>query len=404
MSTNRRRGAKILLLVCLALTAHLYFAADNSNCSDTQAPTYPEASESNNAFIPFVNAPFPILTYSPAFDLSITTEWNKPKYIGRAAMDTGSTGVMIGGGLLGFSDATKFEKSRPGSEYLSSSGRLWTGYWIDADVTFYLAERDEQGQRQQVVSHIPILAVNESSTCLAYGKLGYCPEEEKQNVVKWPNSTHYLGVGFGRGSVQQPQASPDKNPFVNVGKIRGSEVKDIHQGYIITQNGIHVGLTKDLAAQFRKTKLDVRAGSKAPDWAMANMATRINGSPYNHGKALFDTGINRSYVTVHQDIQSKTKTEPSRLIKNNPKVLVPGSVVEVLVPDEKNPIANYTVTVTGDPQGMEPLGYVMKDPPSPSSTTGLFINTGRMFYDGFDAMLDSECGWFGLRNRQEPMT
>ncbi|TDZ53176.1 hypothetical protein CTRI78_v007087 [Colletotrichum trifolii] len=382
-----------------AASAILPLTLAQEQCSSVEPPTYPEANPYNTAFLPFVNPPFPDLTSTPSFGISVKTEWSKNKYIRRAGMDTGSTGVVIGGGLLGLSDSTQFDRSTPGNEYLSSSGRLWTGYWIQADVTFYTAERDEKGRRNQVVTHVPILAVNESSICFAFAKQGYCSDSDKSSVSEWPTDIHYIGVGFGRGSVQQPQALPDKVPFVNVGKISGEDVEDIHQGYILSQAGIRVGLTSDEVAPFHKTKLDVRPDSKSNDWQMVNMAIRIDDSPFNYGKALLDTGINQSYVAVNQDIQSEVKTEPSRLIKNSPRVLAPGSVVEVFIPDEKNPIANYTVTVTGNPTaaGIEPPGFVMEAPPSPSSTTGPFINTGRMVYNGWDAMLDSDCGWFGLK-------
>ncbi|KAF9880311.1 adhesin aida-i [Colletotrichum karsti] len=388
------------LTASLALAAIVSLASADHDCSDSAPPTYPEATDYNTAFIPFANPPFPSIKSTPSFSISITTEWNvnkKPKYIRSAGMDTGSTGVMIGGGLLGFSDATPLDKSRPGNEYLSSSGRLWSGYWIDADVTFYMKEKDDKGKRKRVVSHIPILAVQESCICFYFKEHGNCPDDQKQNITMWPSDIHYIGVGFGRGSDEQPQALPNKVAFVNVGHIKGEEVEDIHQGYILSQTGVQVGLTQDKVADFKKTKLSVRTGSTAPDWAMADMSIRINDSPYNHGKALFDTGIPQSYVAVYDDIQSHVKTEASQSLKNGPQVLVPGSVVEVLIPDEKNPIANYTVTVTSNPQGMEPPGYVMEKPPAPTSTTGPFINTGRMFYEGFDAMLDSDCGWFGLR-------
>ncbi|KAF6803709.1 adhesin aida-i [Colletotrichum sojae] len=383
----------------LALAAALPLAFAEDGCSDSEPPVYPAANPYNNALIPFVNPPFPALTSTPSLSISVKTEWNKNKYIRSAGMDTGSTGVVIGGGLLGFSDSTNIDKSKPGNEYLSSSGRLWTGYWISADVTFYIAEKDEKGRRKQVIAHVPILAVNESSICFAFAEYGYCPEGNKTEVVSWPTTIHYIGVGFGRGSDQQPQALPDKIPFINVGQIRGEDVDDIHQGYILSQRGVQVGLTSDSVASFKKTKLQPRAGSTDNDWQMASMAIRINNSPYNTGKALFDTGINQSYIAVYENIRSTVKTNKSSLIKGGPDVLVPGSVVQVLVPDENNPIANYTVKVTGNPtaSGPEAPGYVMEKPPSASSTTGPFINTGRMFYNEFDAMLDSDCGWFGLR-------
>ncbi|KAJ0159657.1 hypothetical protein CTA2_9338 [Colletotrichum tanaceti] len=384
----------------LAAVAQVAAAA---SCPASGPPTYPKATPENTAFIPFVNK-FPLVDSTPSLEFSVATKWSAPVSVPSAGMDTGSTGVMIGAGLLGFSDGNApFDKSRPGNEYLSSSGRLWQGYWVDANLTFR-AGPDERGYRQDVVTAVPVMLVTEASVCRAWKTQGSCTEAQKSNVTMWPTNIHYIGVGFGRGSSEQPDALPDKVPLIHVTHIGGLPVAaDLHQGYIVTKDGVEVGLTSDNAAGFCKTKLELRAGSTKTDWQMAKMAIRINNSPWDHGHALFDTGIPQAYVAVNNDVSSRANTTTSKFIKTHPKVLARRSKVVVAVPDEKNPIATYTVIAQGagrpDPATMQPSGFVMEAAPSPDK--GPYINTGRMFYNGFDAMFDSQCGWFGLSELSE---
>ncbi|GKT49483.1 uncharacterized protein ColSpa_09664 [Colletotrichum spaethianum] len=383
------------LYTSLVLSATIHLATAGS-CPASGPPTYPKATTQNTAFIPFVKT-FPLMNNTPSFEFSIATKWSSTKHVAAAGMDTGSTGVMIGGGLLGFSDSTQFDKSRPGNEYLSSSGRLWQGYWIDANLTFY-TEADERANRQEIIATVPIMVVTEASICRAWKTQGSCTEAQKSNVTMWPNDIHYIGVGFGRGSSEQPDALPDKVPLIHIAQIGVDKVKDIHQGYIITKDGVKVGLTTDNAEGFCKTKLELRAGSNDTDWQMVKMAIKINDSPWNYGHALFDTGIPQAYVAVYKNVSSRANTTTSEYIKTHPQVLARGSKVVVSVPDDKNPIATYTVIAQGagkpDPATMQPSGFVMEA--EPSKEKGPYINTGRMFYNDFEALFDSECGWFGL--------
>ncbi|TQN66906.1 hypothetical protein CSHISOI_08519 [Colletotrichum shisoi] len=395
-------------LAAVAQLAAAAAAAAAASCPASGPPTYPKATPENTAFIPFVNK-FPLIDSTPSLEFSVSTRWSAPVSVPSAGMDTGSTGVMIGAGLLGFSDTNApFDKSRPGNEYLSSSGRLWQGYWIDANLTFRTGA-DERGYRQDVVTAVPVMIVTEASVCRAWKTQGSCTEAQKSNITMWPSNIHYVGVGFGRGSSEQPDALPDKVPLIHVTQIGGQPVGggggggDMHQGYIITRDGVEVGLTSENAGGFCKTKLELRVGSTPTDWQMAKMAIRINDSPWDHGHALFDTGIPQAYVAVDDDVSSRANTTTSKFIKTHPKVLARRSKVVVAVPDEKNPIATYSVAAQGagrpDPATMQPSGFVVEA--APSADRGPYINTGRMFYNGFDAMFDAECGWFGLSEISE---
>ena len=247
------------------------------------------------------------------------------------------------------------------------------------------------GQRQ-VEARIPVLAVTENATCTDFTG-GACLR--KTDVTRWPKGIRYMGVGFGRGSSEQPQATPDKNPLLNVVAVDGESV-ETHAGYIVTQAGVHVGLTAENTRAFRQTKLVRRPDSSAPrDWQMVGMEISIDGSPSEEGLALFDTGIPQSYVRVsNATYQGLAKKGFCQGVKNS-TILCPKSEVKVLVGDGASPVGEFDV-VAGDPhEQMDPVEFRMERP----SSSGTFINTGRHFYYGFEAMLDGKCGWFGLKKR-----
>ncbi|KAI4150893.1 MAG: hypothetical protein LQ340_003830 [Diploschistes diacapsis] len=301
-------------------------------------------------------------------------------------MDTGSTGLAISALDLGLKGAD-FSLYPKGTEYLSSSRRLWQGYWVPSNITF-------PADVGNVTAQVPILLVVRNGTCYNFTN-GDCTDLRR--AVEWPTGIKYMGVGFGRGSDEQPQALPDKVLFINVVSINCTKV-DMHAGYIITQQGVQVGLTATNTAGFNVTKLDLSPQSLSLlDWKMVNMSIGIDNSTWNHGQALFDTGISQSYIRVDQATYDRTQTE----FFNGHNVLKPGSRVSVIVGDVSSPIAYYNVVANDTENPLNPaLGqYVLE---KPSATKAPFINTGRSFYKGFDAMLDAECGWFGLRSNSAP--
>ncbi|KAK1478517.1 cytochrome P450 [Colletotrichum cuscutae] len=116
----------------LYLSSHLgsVGVGRGGNMPRVRTPSIPvTATENNTAFIPFINK-FPDINTTPSLTFTVMTKdletlKMKAVTIKSAGMDTGSTGVMIGAGVLGFDAKTQFDKSKPGNEYLSSSGRLW---------------------------------------------------------------------------------------------------------------------------------------------------------------------------------------------------------------------------------------------------------------------------------------
>ena len=52
-----------------------------------------------------------------------------------------------------------------------------------------------------------------------------------------------LGIGFARRHDHQAQSGPSKNPFLNVAAINGGKAERLRRGYLVTRQGVFVGLT-----------------------------------------------------------------------------------------------------------------------------------------------------------------
>ncbi|KAL9073478.1 MAG: hypothetical protein Q9161_002899 [Pseudevernia consocians] len=309
-------------------------------------------------------------------------------------MDTGSTGVTIGAKQLGlrYKNLTKYQ---PGSEFLSSSGVFWEGYWInasDVNLTFTAAN---------VTAKVPILAVTKTSICGNFHN-GTCQEASKTNITLWPSHIRYLGVGFGRWSTQQPAGTPDKVPLTNIAFVDGAPVPGgaMHIGYVINSTGVEVGLTSENTQGFASTKLGLTPGSPAPrDWAQVNMSLAVDDSHWNDGSALFDTGISQSYIRVDEETTRQLQKTLIMDRGKNHSVLTPRSKVQMRIGTAPNVIAYYNVTVSDKDNIVRPYRGEFR---TEAATVPAFLNTGRYFYKGFDVLFDAECGWFGLKWKGEP--
>lgn len=123
----------------------------------------------------------------PTLKYSIRINGSSHALVSNASMDTGSMSFGIALPLLNITE--KYAKRfRNASECLSSSGRVWKGYWIDADqvdLTFHTGNDDSSN----ITSNVPIFAVASVCNCSksAYppctGICTCCPA----------NRTNYLG-------------------------------------------------------------------------------------------------------------------------------------------------------------------------------------------------------------------
>ncbi len=301
-------------------------------------------------------------------------------------MDTGSTGVVISASDLPGYSAAKAAAYPAGWEFLSSSKRLWVGHWVPTTIVF-LDARGEAARAQ-----VPILVVETAMRCPGYdvkGAPGTCAEPSE--VVNLPKGIAYLGVGFGREGNGQSQGTPDKNPLLNLTAIGGQPIASgsFRKGYVVTQEGVRVGLTASVAAGFRFLKLDARGAGGPLDWLQAPMHVAAGDQPAQPGSLLIDTGIPTMYLGVAHPEALQTVTETNPSTKKPAKVLAPGQTVTITVPTQ--PATTFAFTM-GSGEATVPSQVLVNSP----SAKG-FVNTGRHVLRRYEVMFDADGGWFGLR-------
>ena len=120
-------------------------------------------------------------------------------------------------------------------------------------------------------------------------------------------------------------------------------------------------------------------------------------SHLNNGTALFDTGINYSFI---QFDKATTKHLHTRRLNGERKVLTDNSTVFMRIGDAPDYIGSYNVTVGDENNVLRPSRGEFRVE-KPNLRSGAFINTGRFFYRGFDTLFDAQNGYFGVRWKDE---
>ena len=302
-------------------------------------------------------------------------------------MDTGSTGVVISAADLPGWSADKVAAYPRGWEFLSSSKRLWVGRWVPTAVAFVDAAGAELAR-----SEVPILVVDTELNCPGYDvktSPGTCAAPKA--TISMPKGIAYMGVGFGREGNGQTQGTPDKNPLLNLAAIDGRPIAPAtyRRGYVVTRDGVHVGLTPANTGGFRFAKLGKQGPNGPLDWPQAPMRVAAGSLPAQPGALLIDTGIPTMYLGVADPAALKTQTQTNANDKAQSKVLAPGQTVTITVPTQ--PVTTLAFT-TGQGDAIAPT-QVLVNSPMPTA----FVNTGRHALRGFDVLFDADGGWFGLR-------
>ena len=109
-----------------------------------------------------------------------------------------------------------------------------------------------------------------------------------------PSGIAMVGVGFAREHDHQSQSTPDKNPLLRIAGGGGER----RRGYILSPEGVHVGLTgANTRGDFRYIKL--QRAAERPDWAPLPACISINGqTPPACGSMLMDTGVSAMFITL----------------------------------------------------------------------------------------------------------
>ncbi len=309
--------------------------------------------------IPFANGPISA-RHVPQVWLKLSG--SAPRRFG---MDTGSTGIVVAADH--FRPGPGDTDDGPGRLVYNSSGRILNGERYTTDVVIH---RDES--TPVATARVQVLRVTHI-TCLERAR-DCRPETNPRDVA-------FMGVGFARSAAQGTAAGAARNPFVSlVSLASGEPPASVRPGYLVTRTGVHLGMTPELTRNFAFVKLAPGETSRpgAPDWSAAPMTVSVDGTAGN-GTILMDTGINYMFL-------SPPRGAPLMRGRRAPE----GTRIAIYLPDLRHPqpaFYAFTVGERGNPLRPEKVEVV--------HDRGVFVNTGRLFLEGFDYLYDAAGGYVG---------
>jgi hypothetical protein len=311
--------------------------------------------------IPFANG-----SIGPAYvpQVWLKLQGSAPRRFG---MDTGSTGVVVA--AEHYTPGPGDVAEGPGRLIYNSSGRILNGERFTTDVVI---QRD--GTTPLATARVQVLRVTHI-TCLEHAR-DCRPEREPRGVA-------FMGVGFDRNSAQGTEGTAPRNPFTTLVSLASrAPVSSVRPGYMVTRSGVRLGMTPELVRDFAFIKLTPSplARPGAPEWNAAPMTVSVDGVE-SHGTLLIDTGINYMFLSPPPGSRLPPGTRAPA-----------GTRIAVYLPDRRSPQpATYAFTVGdgGNPLHPEKV-EVVRD-------RGVFVNTGRMFLEGFDYLYDAAGGYVGWR-------
>jgi hypothetical protein len=356
---RRRRVAAGTLVLCCGILALATPAAAGPR------PDYADGRA--GTFLPYLNAPArgDDIDRSPRLGLSFGGE---PRPV---LMDTGSTGIVVSASRIPEVDALP---AKPGRITYSSSGRIMIGRWVTTPVTIW----GRNGARV-TTAPIPVLAVDRIDCT---GRARRCTPEDA------PGHVAMMGVGFGREYDGQSRGTPETNPLLNL----ATGDRPVHRGYVVTREGVHVGLTAaNTHGDFRFAKLDPHP-SIPGEWQGVPACISVSGRAPACGRGLLDTGVTAMFVTLPGDAAGDA-------VADGGTALLPGTRLSLSFPESSAPGAStaaaYDVVVGDQNAPMAPdKVFLNTTRPAP------FVNTGLHVLEGFDLLYDAEGGYYGFRRRR----
>jgi hypothetical protein len=309
--------------------------------------------------IPYANGP---ISATRLPEIWLRLHGSAPRRFG---MDTGSTGIVVS--AEHFTPGPGDVDDGPGRLVYNSSGRILNGERYTTDVVI---QRD--GDTPFATARVQVLRVTQI-TCLERAR-DCRPEPEPRGVA-------FMGVGFDRESAQGTQASPPKNPFTSLVSLASrAPLASVRPGYVLSRTALHLGMTAELTHDFAFVKLSPSPAARpgAPEWNSAPMTVSVDGVA-GDGTMLMDTGINYMFLSPPAGTPLAPGTRAAA-----------GTKIAVYLPARLTPQpAFYAFTIGERANPLQPEKVeVVHD-------GGVFVNTGRLFLEGFDYLYDAAGGYVG---------
>jgi hypothetical protein len=267
-------------------------------------------------------------------------------------VDTGSVGIVVPRRNLG-PDYQDFDPSLDIAFGYISSGKNYRGQWVRVPVVLGVPAGSD-GMGAYAVADVEVFAVDH-------------PTDFNGGI---------FGTGFEIGRLAD--GGPGRNPLLHL----DYQGEHLNRGYIVTTQGIDVGLTSLNSEGFGFIGLDLNEAGE--DWLQPLGHYSLSGAvdpaiPAGDLRILIDTGIDQmilwlSDVAAHPDVPSGTA--------------LPGGVsVSISVPAD--PILNYNFLtgIAGQPMASSDVEWRIGDG----------INTGRNVLAGADYLYDAEAGRVAFR-------
>ncbi|GAB4072423.1 hypothetical protein GCM10028812_50180 [Ancylobacter sonchi] len=284
-----------------------------------------------------------------------------------ADLDSGSTGIVVAAAYIPGFD--QLPSQGPGQLTYTSSGRQMIGQWVVVPVTL----SGKEGA-SVTTEPMPVLAVTELR-CLDYAR-DCTPRQMPEHIAM-------VGVGFAREADRQSQSTPDKNPLLRVTGGEGVENGGARRrGYILSPEGVHVGLTGgNTRGDFRALKLDRQ--DDGSDWKATPACIALNGAtPAACGTMLVDTGVSAMFMTVSPAQAAGAEG-----------TLPAGTEVAIRAGTAQDGFELYRFTVGGD-SPLAPEAIHLRVSPE-----RVFVNTSFHLLNGYDVLYDADGGYVGFRRR-----
>lgn len=318
-------------------------------------------------------------------------------------VDTGSTGVALWRKYIG--QSTPMDPPPPQNFiYYNSSRKALCGEWVLSSVEI------GDGKNPSLVSipAMPVLAVDymcigepANTACGCTKRIEHLPD------------LGMLGVGFDRGF---GMGGARENPFLRLPEM---ETGDIHRGYVITTEGITLGMNADDVRGFQLLPLTKAVpDSPRPDWEewrQARGCVAITGGGIKQpgrkvcGEILMDTGVDTMYLSYAQTtLPAFTPAIPQKGTDlwccshgtcgfHGPQ----RAQVTVSWPDTGEPKFTYRAQAPDgfDWRQQNPTTAFIHGTTLPDRGEKLFVNTSRQLLAQADYLYDATCGYVGFRNK-----
>jgi hypothetical protein len=197
---------------------------------------------------------------------------------------------------------------------------------------------------------------------------------------------------------------------LNVTSISGSGLLP-SPGYILSTQGVQIGLTSSNTQGFAMIKLDPLLAPNSTQWQTAPASANVL-TDWQHargtitvnqrsgsGSILFDTGVTTGFLTPPIGVTPKTGVGPSGAEcngSNPPSCAVSGTKVQVSFSNQTIPVASLSYTV-GANNGSQSGNPVSPFAVSVELNGAPFLNTTVRFLQAFNYIYDAANGFIGLK-------